>query len=146
MFTPFGTQSYQLNNCQQAVQPANHGAYGSHHLAESWVCGVLVLIPLVHRDPLVLSTSCCLCWLTSAMTSRSCRKRCSGTGLTLLPRSSLHLRDLPAIQKPWASALETTTREELRQETWEPPETFTLSTSQHLRAKGRGEKSVSTCS
>lgn len=47
MFTLFGTQSYQLNNCQQAAQPANHGAYGSHHSAESWVCGVLVLIPLM---------------------------------------------------------------------------------------------------
>ncbi|XP_011924457.1 PREDICTED: collagen and calcium-binding EGF domain-containing protein 1 isoform X3 [Cercocebus atys] len=69
------------------------------------------------QDPLVLSTSCYLCWLTFAMTSPSCRKRCSGTGLTLQQRSSLYLRNFPATQKPWTWALETTTQEELRQET-----------------------------
>ncbi|XP_016881046.1 collagen and calcium-binding EGF domain-containing protein 1 isoform X1 [Homo sapiens] len=69
------------------------------------------------QDPLVLSTSCYLCWLTSAMTSLSCRKRCSGTGLTLQQRSSLYLRNFPATQKPWTWALEMTIQEELRQET-----------------------------
>ncbi|XP_074239420.1 collagen and calcium-binding EGF domain-containing protein 1 isoform X3 [Saimiri boliviensis] len=69
------------------------------------------------QDPLVLSTSCYLCWLTSAMTSPSCRKRCSHTGLTLQQRSSHYLMNFPATQKPWTWALEMTTQEELRQET-----------------------------
>nr|KAF6421853.1 collagen and calcium binding EGF domains 1 [Rousettus aegyptiacus] len=66
------------------------------------------------RDPPALSTSCCSCWPTSATTSRSCRKKCSGTGLTLQRRSSLYLRNFPATQKPWTSALETTTPKERR--------------------------------
>lgn len=92
---------------------------------------------LLRRDPLVLSTSCCSCWRTSATTSPSCRKRCSGTGLTLQQRSSRYLRNFPALQRPWTSALEMTTPKELRQETWEPTETSILSTRRHLHAKGR---------
>ncbi|XP_021094858.1 collagen and calcium-binding EGF domain-containing protein 1 isoform X1 [Heterocephalus glaber] len=84
-------------------------------------------------DHQVLSTSCSLCWLTSETTLLSCRKRCSGTGLTLQQRSSLYLRNFPATQRPWTSALEMTTQEELRQETWEPLETFTPSTFHMFR-------------
>lgn len=93
----------------------------------------------MHRDPLVLSTSCYLCWLTSAMTSLSCRRKYLGTGHTLQQRSSLYLRSFPTIQKPWTSALETSTRKERRQGTWDPPETFILSTSHHPSHQRRGK-------
>lgn len=78
----------------------------------------------LHRDPQGLLTSCCLCWLTSAMTSLSCRKRCSGTGLTLQQRSSLYLRNFPATQRAWTLALEMTIPGEPMKQ-----ETFTHSTS-----------------
>lgn len=71
------------------------------------------LDPGALQDPLVLSTSCSSCWPTSETTSRSCRRRCSGTGLTLQRRSSLYLRNFPATLKPWTWALEMTTPEEL---------------------------------
>ncbi|XP_041595663.1 collagen and calcium-binding EGF domain-containing protein 1 isoform X2 [Vulpes lagopus] len=97
------------------------------------------LDPEGRQDPLVLSTSCYLCWLTSAMTSLSCRRKCLGTGHTLQQRSSLYLRSFPTIQKPWTSALETSTRKERRQGTWDPPETFILSTSHHPSCQRRGK-------
>lgn len=84
---------------------------------------------LPHRDPPALLTSSCSCSRTSAMTSPSCRKRCSGTGLTLPQRSSLYLRNFPATQRPQTWALETTTQKERRGGTREPPETFILSTA-----------------
>lgn len=83
----------------------------------------------MHRDPRVLSTSCYWCWLTSETTSLSCRRRCSGTGLTLQQRTPLYLRNFPATRRPWTLALGMTTPEELKQETPRPPETFIHSTS-----------------
>lgn len=138
--TPDRAQSCQLNSCQQTAGLANRGAPESRRFAKGcapWWSG-FDSSP-VHRDPLALSTSCCSCWPTSATTSPSCRRRCSGTGLTLRRRSSLYLRNFPAIRKPWTSALETTTPKEPRRETWGPPETLILSASQNLRAKGREE-------
>lgn len=81
------------------------------------------------RDPQVLSTSCCLCWLTSETTSPSCRRRCSDTGLTLQQRTPPYLRNFPATRRPWTLALGMTTPEELKQEIQRPPETFIHSTS-----------------
>ncbi|XP_052598322.1 collagen and calcium-binding EGF domain-containing protein 1 isoform X3 [Peromyscus californicus insignis] len=81
------------------------------------------------RDPQVLSTSCCLCWLTSEMTSPSCRRRCSGTGLTLQQRTSPYLRNFPATQRLWTLDLGMTTPEEVKQETLRPPGTSIHSTS-----------------
>ncbi|XP_044921619.1 collagen and calcium-binding EGF domain-containing protein 1 isoform X2 [Mustela putorius furo] len=73
-----------------------------------------LLDPEGRQDPLGLSTSCYLCWLTSAMTSPSCRRRCLGTGHTRQRRSSLYLRNFPATRKPWTLALETSTQKEPR--------------------------------
>lgn len=130
MSSPFGTQNYWLYSCQHTAGIANYGALQTLTLqgAESVV---LALIPLLHRVRLVLSTSCCWSWLTSAMTSLSCRRRYSSTRLTLptLRQRSFYLRNLPAIQRPWTWAPETTTQGGLRQETWWPPGTFILSTA-----------------
>ncbi|XP_047553478.1 collagen and calcium-binding EGF domain-containing protein 1 isoform X5 [Lutra lutra] len=73
-----------------------------------------LLDPEGRQDPLGLSTSCYLCWLTSAMTLPSCRRRCLGTGHTRQRRSSLYLRNFPATRKPWTLALETSTQKEPR--------------------------------
>lgn len=80
------------------------------------------------RDPRVLSTSCYLCWLTSEMTLPSCRRRCSGTGLTLRQRMFPYLRNSPATRRLWTLDLGMTIPEELKQETLRPPETFIRST------------------
>lgn len=84
--------------------------------------------PQGHRGPRDLSTSCCWCWLTFGMTSPSCRTRCSGTGLTLLQRTSPYLRNFPATQRPWTLGPETSTPEELKGGALRPRETFIHST------------------
>lgn len=139
VLTPFGTHSYPEGCYQQAMGPADHKARESI-VVTGWICCKLQLwfFPLC-RDHQVLLTSCCLFWLISAMTLLSCRKRYSGTGLTLQQRSSLYLRSYPATQRPRTSALEMTTQEELMQEIWELPETssprtFHLFTSTEKRS------------
>lgn len=141
MYSPFGIRNYWLSRCNHTadiIDSVDASTQQTFTLqgAESVV---LALIPLLHRGHLVLLTSCCWSWLTSAMTSLSCRRRCSSTRLSLLTlrQRSSYLRNLPAIRRPWTWALETTTQRGLRQETWGPPGTFILSTGQHLHARGR---------
>lgn len=76
------------------------------------------------RDPRVLSTSCCLYWPTFEMTSQSCRRRYSDTGLTLRRRTSPYLRNSPATQRRWTLGPGMTTPEGLNRETLRPRETF----------------------
>lgn len=146
MSSPFGTRNYWLGRWQHTAGIANYGTLQTFTLqgAES---AVLALIPLLHRGHLVLSTSCCWSWPTSAMTLLNCRRRYSGTSLTLptLRQRSFYLRNLPATRRPWTGALEMIPRRGLRQEMPGPPGTFILSTCQRLHARGR-EVSFHTCS
>lgn len=89
-----------------------------------------------HQDPgalqvpLAPSTSCCSCWLTSEMTSLTCRSGCQGPVSTQTTTSS-HLRNSPTPRKAWTLAPQTMYQQGRKWETWEGLEMSSLNQHPH---------------